>query len=144
MLEGTSDFSSAANALAGMGQVLFNPSDAKGWDWGASWMNTGSLFARASLVNTLAVNRGTAGTRFDPAAILAGQDASTAEKVVDILAARLNVDDVSSDIRAAWIDYMSRNDDGTLGTWTNTTANIDKKVRGLVHVLLTAPAFHQA
>ena len=64
--------------------------------------------------------------------------------MVDIVAARLNVDDVSSDIRAAWIDYMNRNDDGTLGTWTNTAASVDKKVRGLVHVLLTAPAFHQA
>src|SRR5262249_20597191 len=65
MLEGQSDFSSPANALAGMGQSLFNPSDAKGWDWGTAWLNTGSLFARASLANTLASNRGTAGSRFD-------------------------------------------------------------------------------
>ena len=49
MLEGSSDFSAAANALSGMGQLLFNPSDAKGWDWGTAWMNTGSLFSRASL-----------------------------------------------------------------------------------------------
>ncbi len=144
MLEGTSDFSAASNALPGMGQVLFNPSDAKGWDWGTSWMNTGSLFARVALANTLATNRGTTGTRFDPAAILAGGDASTAERVVDLVAGRLNVGDVSSDIRAAWIDYMNRNDDGTLDAWTNTAANVDKKVRGLVHVLLTGPAFQLA
>ena len=106
MLEGTSDFSAAANALAGMGQVLFNPADAKGWDWGVSWMNTGSLFARASFANTLSTNRGAAGTRFDPAAVLAGQDVSTAEGVVDALAARLNVDDVSAEIRDAWIAYV--------------------------------------
>src|SRR5205085_9506806 len=81
MLEGSSDFSAPANSLAAMGQVLFNPSDAKGWDWGASWMNTGSLFARASLANTLASNRGSTGTRFDPDALLAGRDASTAERV---------------------------------------------------------------
>jgi hypothetical protein len=144
MLEGSSDFSSATNSLAGMGQVLFNPSDAKGWDWGTSWMNTGSLFARASLSNTMTSNRGTAGTRFDPNAVLAGQDASTASKVVDILAARLNVEDVSSPVRDAWIDYMNRNDDGTLGTWSNTSANVDKKVRGLAHIMLTGPAFHLA
>ena len=144
MLEGTSDFSAASNALPGMGQVLFNPSDAKGWDWGTSWMNTGSLFARVALANTLATNRGTTGTRFDPAAILAGADASTAERVVDLVAGRLHVGDVSSDIRAAWIDYMNRNEDGTLGAWTNTAANVDRKVRGLVHVLLTAPAFQLA
>jgi uncharacterized protein (DUF1800 family) len=144
MLEGSSDFSSPANSLPGMGQVLFNPSDAKGWDWGTAWMNTGSLFARASLSNTLASNRGTTGTRFDPNQILAGHDASTAAKVVDILAARLNVDDASSQVRDGWIDYMNRNDDGTLGTWTNTSGNVDKKVRGLAHIMLTSPAFHLA
>ena len=53
MLEGTSDFSAAANALAGDGPGPLQPADAKGWDWGTSWMNTGSLFARASLANTL-------------------------------------------------------------------------------------------
>jgi uncharacterized protein (DUF1800 family) len=144
MLEGTSDFSSAANSLAGMGEILFNPSDAKGWDWGTAWMNTGSLFARASYANTLATNRGTTGTRFDPSALLAGHDASTADKVVDILSGRLNIDDVSSAIRAGWIDYMNRNDDGSAGTWTNTAGNVDKKVRGLVHVMLTSPSFHLA
>ncbi|MEP6992919.1 MAG: DUF1800 domain-containing protein [Acidobacteriota bacterium] len=144
MLEGTSDFSSAANSLAGMGEVLFNPSDAKGWDWGTSWMNTGSLFARASLSNTLTSNRGTTGTLFDPNQLLAGHDASTAAKVVDILADRLNVADAPPQTRNAWIDYMNRNDDGSLGTWTNTTANVDKKVRGLVHIMLTSPEFQLA
>ena len=146
MLEGTSDFSSAANALAGMGQVLFNPADAKGWDWGTSWMNTGSLFARASLANTLSTNRGDSGTRFDPQALLAGHDVSTAEGVVDALAARLNVDDVSREIRRAWIDYVEAGDDGVVapGTWAPTEGAIDEKVRGLVHVMLTSPAFQLA
>ena len=107
-------------------------------------MNTGSLFARVALANTLATNRGSTGTWFDPDEILAGGDASTAESVVDRVAGRLHVSDVSPDIRASWIDYMNRNDDGTLGTWTNTAANVDKKVRGLVHVLLTSPAFQLA
>ena len=144
MLEGQSDFSAAANALAGMGQVLFNPSDAKGWEWGESWLNTGSLFARVSLANTLCTNRGAKGTTFDPAALLAGEDASTAEDVVDLFAARLNVGDVSSEARAAWIEYMNANDDGTPGRWTNTPDNVDKKVRGLAHVLLTSPSFQLA
>jgi len=144
MLEGASDFSAGVNALSGMGQILFNPEDAKGWDWGTSWMNTGTLFSRASLANTEATNRGSAGTRFDAAKLLAGKDASTADKVVDILADRLNIADVSSDVRAAWIVYMNANDDGSRGTWTNTAANVDKKVRGLVHLMLTSPAFHLA
>ena len=144
MLEATTDFSSAVNSLSGMGQILFNPEDAKGWDWGTSWMNTGTLFARASLANTLATNRGGSGTRLDTSKILGSKDASTAEKVVDILADRLNVADVAPDVRASWIAYMNANDDGSRGTWTNTTASVDKKVRGLVHLMLTSPAFHLA
>jgi uncharacterized protein (DUF1800 family) len=146
MLEGQSDFSAAANALAGMGQVLFNPPDAKGWDWGTSWMNTGSLFSRAAFANTLATNRGETGTRFDPAAVLTDEAMATAEGVVDALAARLNVDDVSEEIRRAWIDYVEAGDDGSVapGSWTPTPEAVDEKVRGLAHVMLTSPAFHLA
>jgi uncharacterized protein (DUF1800 family) len=144
MAEATTDFATASNSLAGMGQVLFNPEDAKGWDWGTAWMNTGTLFARSTMVNTLCTNRGTSGTRLDPSRLLAGRDTSTAEKVVDILADRFNVGDVSSLIRLSWIEYMNANDDGSRGNWTNTTANVDKKVRGLVHLMLTSPAFHLA
>jgi uncharacterized protein (DUF1800 family) len=144
MLEGTSDFSSAVNSLTSMGQLLFNPEDAKGWDWGTAWMNTGTLFARATLSNAYASNRGATGTRFDPAALLSSKDASTADRVVDILADRLNIADVPPDVRAAWIAYMNANDDGSRGIWTNTSASVDKKVRGLVHLMLTSPAFHLA
>jgi len=105
-------------------------------------MNTGTLFARATMVNTLCTNRGSSGTRFDPNRLLLGQDASTADKVVDILSERFNVADVSLRVRASWVDYMNANDDGSRGVWTNTAANVDKKVRGLVHLMLTGPAFH--
>ena len=144
MVEAQTDFATPANSLSGMGQVLFNPEDAKGWDWGPSWMNTGTLFARSTMSNAMSTNRGSTGTRFDPNRLLAGRDASTAEKVVDILADRLNVEDVSSRVRGAWIEYVNANDDGSRGNWTNTPANVDKKVRGLVHLMLTSPAFHLA
>jgi hypothetical protein len=39
---------------------------------------------------------------------------------------------------------MNANDDGTPGRWTNTPDNVDKKVRGLAHVLLTSPSFQLA
>ena len=144
MLEGQTDFAAPVNAFTGMGQTFFNPSDAKGPDWGLSWINTGTLFARANFVNTLCTNRGTGGTRFDPNALLAGHDASTADKVVDLLAARLNVTDAPASTRLAWVDYMNRDDAGNKVTWTNTAASVDKKVRGLVHLMLTSPAFHLA
>lgn len=39
---------------------------------------------------------------------------------------------------------MNRDNSGNLVPWTNTPANVDKKVRGLVHLMLTCPAFHLA
>lgn len=144
MLAGQSDFVTPVNALTGMGQTFFNPSDAKGPSWGVDWMNTGTLFARANFVNTLAANRGSGGTRFDANALLSGHDASTAAKVVDLLADRLNVTDAPPSTRLAWIDYMNRDDVGNTVTWTNTPGNVDKKVRGLVHLMLTSPSFHLA
>ena len=39
---------------------------------------------------------------------------------------------------------MNANDDGSRGNWTNTSASVDKKVRGVVHLMLTSPAFHLA
>ena len=128
MLEGNSDFTTPTNSLLGMGQLLFNPEDAKGWDWGVAWINTGTVFARASLANTLCTNRGVTGTRFDPNLILAGRDASTAAKVVDIVAERINVTDVAPDMRSAWIDYMNRNDDGTCGTGPTRRPTWTRKV----------------
>src|SRR5512134_955347 len=51
LTEAASDFDVAARQLGAMGQILFNPEDARGWEWGESWMNTGTLFARAATVN---------------------------------------------------------------------------------------------
>ena len=104
----------------------------------------GIPIARATMSNAMATNRGSTGTRFDPNRLLAGRDASTADRVVDIVADRLNVSDVSSSVRQSWIDYMNRNDAGQFSAWTNTAANVDKKVRGLVHLMLTSAAFHFA
>ena len=108
-------------------------------------MNTGSLFARASLANTLAIQ-----PRHDRHALRSERACSPARtrrrrrRSSTSLADRLNVATRPDGLRAAWIDYMNRNDDGSLGTWTNTSGNVDKKVRGLVHVMLTGPAFQLA
>ena len=75
---------------------------------------------------------------------MAGADASTSAGVVDALASRLNVEDVSGDVREAWIAYLETNDDGSRGSWHDDAASVDEKVRGLVHVMLTGPAFQLA
>ena len=58
------------------------------------------------------------------------------------VADRLNITDAPATTRQAWINYMNSNDSGGALTWTNTPANVDKKVRGVIHLMLTCPAFH--
>jgi uncharacterized protein (DUF1800 family) len=141
MLQATSDFSAPANALNPMGQFLFYPEDARGWEAGLRWVNTGTVFARASFANTLSTNRGSGGTRIDPAALVAGRRLDTAADVVAAVAERLGLADSPAPCKAVWERYVSARDDGTRGTWQNTPANVDKKVRGLIHVMLTSPDF---
>jgi uncharacterized protein (DUF1800 family) len=140
----TTDFQAGINLLGNMGQVLFDPSDAKGWSWGTSWITTGALFARGSFANTLASNRGSHGTFFDPSALLAGANLSNADDAVAFLADRFGIVGATPDTTASWKSYLNANDDGSRGTWADNAVGVDKKIRGLVHVMLTSPDFQLA
>ena len=40
-------------------------------------------------------------------------------------------------IRQSLIDYLKKKDDGSIGTFTLDTSTKDKKVRGLIHLILS-------
>ena len=141
-LEAKTDMATPAASLPLMGHYLFNPVDARGWEGDLDWMNTGTVFARATFVNTAATNRGTAGTRIDPAALGAGATLTTARDVVDALAARFGLADAAPEVLATWEKYADANSDGSRGFWRNTPSVVDAKVRGLVHLMLTSADFH--
>ena len=141
-LQASTDMSAPANNLTAMGQFLFNPVDAKGWEGRLSWMNTGTVFARASFVNGIVNNRGTAGTRIDLTALLAGHGTATAADLVAALADRFGLADAAPQSRAVWEKYADAKADGTRGYYQSTPAVLDQKVRGLVHLMLTSPDFH--
>ena len=141
-LEATTDLATPAASLPAMGHYLFNPVDAKGWEGDLDWMNTGTVFARATLANSISTNRGTTGTSMNPAALVAGKPLATARNVVDALADRLGVADAAPAVLAAWEKYVDARPDGSRGYWQNTPAAVDVKVRGLVHLMLTSSDFH--
>ena len=143
-LDARTDFQTATNSLIPMGQYLFNPEDARGWEGDLTWINTGTVFSRASFANALATNRTGRGSYIDPAALVAGRPLATAADVVSAVADRLGLSEAPARSRAVWESYVSARDDGSRGTWTNTPANVDKKVRGLVHLLLTSPEYQLA
>jgi uncharacterized protein (DUF1800 family) len=141
-LQASTDMSAPANNLTAMGQFLFNPVDAKGWEGGLSWMNTGTVFARASFVNGIVNNRGTTGTRIDLTALLAGRSTATAADLDAAIADRFGLADAAPQSRAVWEKYADAKADGTRGYYQNTPAVLDQKARGLLHLMLTSPDFH--
>jgi len=141
-LEAKTDLATPAASLGPMGQFLFNPVDAKGWEGDLAWMNTGTVFARATLANAIVSNRGSAGSSIQPAALVAGRPLATARDVVDALAERFGLEDAAPATLAVWEKYVDSRPDGSRGYWQNTPAALDAKVRGLAHLMLTSADFH--
>ena len=44
--------------------------------------------------------------------------------------------------KAAWAKYVDSKSDGSRGYWQNTSAQVDQKVRGLIHLMLTSSDYH--
>ena len=127
-----------------MGMRLFDPPDVFGWPGGEEWSTTSRLLARAAFGNALATNRSTTvgnrGILIDQALQTGGlTSSSTAEQVVDYFTSLLVQRPLATEVRQALVDYMKKNDAGVIGAFTLDTATIDKKVRGLIHLLLSRP-----
>lgn len=130
--------------IGAMGMVLLNPPDVFGWPGREDWLTTSQLFARMNWAASFVGNRrtvpGDTGIPIETVLQTAGLGAqSTAEQVVDYFTRLLVQTGLSAEARQALIDYLKKNDNGTLGTFTLDTTTKDKKVRGLIHLLLSSP-----
>jgi hypothetical protein len=105
------------------------------------WINTGTVFARASTTNKFVTNRSTTGTRIDVSQLVAGKTLATPADVVNALVDRLGLADVPPQTRADWEKYVDSNPNGSRGYWKNESARVDVKVRGLLHLMLTSPDY---
>ncbi len=141
-LEARTDMSVPVGDLIAMGQPLFDPLDAKGPEGDMAWINTGTVFARASTTNKFVTNRGTTGTRIDLSQLLAGKTLTTANDVVNALIDRFGLSDIPPQTRAVWAKFVDSKSDGSRGYWQNTSAQTDVKVRGLIHLMLTSSDYH--
>lgn len=133
-----------ARALAAVatatGQVLFDPPDVAGWPGGADWVSTSSLLSRYNFAAT-AARDGYPGITTDIAGMLASHNLSTPPHIVDYFADLMLDNDITTNQRDALVDYLSRNDDGASNTFTLNPATINKKVRGLIHLIATTPQY---
>jgi uncharacterized protein (DUF1800 family) len=130
--------------IGAMGMVLLNPPDVFGWPGREDWLTTSQLFARMNWANSLTSNRstmpGNTGIPIDAVLQTAGLGSqATADQVVDYFVNLLVQTPLNSESRQSLIDYLKKSDNGTIGTFNLDTTTKDKKVRGLIHLLLSSP-----
>ncbi|MEK6299677.1 MAG: DUF1800 domain-containing protein [Acidobacteriota bacterium] len=140
---GTSGNQENANILAGvsifLGQELFNPPDVAGWRLNLSWINTSTLLNRFTFADILAINR----TRnLDAPGLwlsheqLRSLTKKNAKKTVKKFLSVLGPLDVGSATIRTLRTYLESDDQGNPAGFTRDDQTIDKKVRGLVHLIM--------
>jgi uncharacterized protein (DUF1800 family) len=128
----------ATQFLRKMGQDLLNPPDVSGWKGGSAWINATTLFERFNWGNRLATGRDAAKPYFaDVPGQLQARTVSSTDGAVDYYLSLLVDGDVTPEARQALVDYLDASGPLTL----DTSAALDLKARGLVHLALAAPTF---
>ncbi len=128
-------------SLTAQGQTLFNPPSVSGWNGGIEWINTSTLLNRLNFSNGLTSNRATIGATIDPKTLIGSAKLSTSKEVVDFFLKQLALYDVDATTNKNLKKYLDQNDDGSKGKFTLNDTNIDKKVRGLIHLILSLPDY---
>lgn len=120
----------ALTPLGNMGQNLFDPPDVNGWDQGATWFSTGSMLARMNYASALATNQ-----RFN-LANKAKPFAATPETLLAHVVESLRSVPLDKAVTSELSTYLR-----ATGPWTGSTAQIQNKVTGLVHLVAGTPEY---
>jgi uncharacterized protein (DUF1800 family) len=128
------------NGMIGMGQYLFHPPDVSGWREGPNWINTTFDLARFNYANAFATLQPVQGGP-DVTRIVQQNNLQTAEQVVDYFTNLMMPAEIPSEMRTTLITYLLAQDNGTPGPFVLNQPTIDKKVRGLIHLIMSTPDF---
>jgi uncharacterized protein (DUF1800 family) len=127
-----------------LGQELFNPYDVAGWKLNLGWINTSSLLNRFTFADLLVIGR----TRDinAPGLWLSGEDLRSltkknTKKTVKKLLSTLGPLQVDADTTRSLRDYLEKDDQGNIVGFTKNDATMDKKVRGLIHLIMCLSEF---
>lgn len=146
--------------MASMGQNLFEPPSVKGWDGGPAWISSDTMMERynfAARIVSSRFNELSESTR--PSQLVESQHLNNSTELVDYFLDLLVDGDVPASGRLRLIEYVSdykRNTSGAgmddrRGEKRKTVAGetaimkddrkLDAKLRGLVHLIMTLPAY---
>jgi uncharacterized protein (DUF1800 family) len=127
--------------LARMGQAPLVPPSVKGWDGGPAWINTSTLLARFNYANAL-VNA--PGAVLTPDAIVAQAHGYDAARVLETIVSQAVQDDVTSDVRAMLLSYITSSSAAQPGTMAANPQpfgyeNYQEKIRGTLALVFNLP-----
>jgi uncharacterized protein (DUF1800 family) len=141
-LEATAGALPLAEALEGLGQVLFAPPSVKGWDGGQAWLNAQTLLARNNLALALTSTEDIRfGSRCDPAIILTRHNAKTDAEAVDFLLGVFLQSDVQPAAREKLLDYLATAKTVKYPVYWSSDDVANHRVRAVAHLVLTLPEF---
>ncbi len=134
--------------LARMGQEPLNPPSVKGWDGGPAWINTSTLLARFNFINGLIAQTapGKNGQAAVPAPNVAPDEivrraGMNPAKVAETIVGGVVQDDVTSDVRATLVAYLSSQTPtaATQNPLPFGPENYQDKIRGALALTLNLP-----
>ncbi len=127
-----------------MGMDIFNPPDVAGWELNIGWVSTATMLERFNYGNYLISQRPNAtpaaGVYFTNDQLKAYTKDSSKKTVKKFLEV-LNVQADKTTLKQL-MKYLTTDDQGNSVAWAVTDANVDKKIRGLVHQIICLPAFN--
>lgn len=141
-LEGTAGTLPLAEALEGLGQVLFAPPSVKGWDGGPAWLNAQTLLGRNNLALALTSTEDTRfGSRCDPVALLAKHGAKGDAEQVDFLLGLFLQGDVPAAARDKLLDYLKTAKGVKYPAYWSADDVANHRTRAVAHLVLTLPEY---
>jgi hypothetical protein len=141
-LEGTAGALPLAEALEGLGQVLFAPPSVKGWDGGPAWLNAQTLLGRNNLALALtSTDDPRFGNRCDPADLLAKHAAKSDKERVDFLLGLFLQGDVPAAARDKLLDYLKTAKDVKYPAYWSADDVANHRTRAVTHLVLTLPEY---
>lgn len=132
------------NQFKRMGFDLLNPFDVSGWKLNLGWLNTATLIERYNFANNLISNRD---DRPDAiGAVITDQQlrkntGSTARETVDRFLEILGPLNLDAQAIGLLVNYLEIDDHGVRRGFTPNDQTLDKKVRGLVFLIMCLPEF---
>jgi hypothetical protein len=136
-----------ANRLVGVqqaaGQVLFNPPDVEGWPGGREWISTTALITRYNFAEQ-AIRGAYPGVSVNVARLLQRHGLNDPAAIVDYFVGLMVDGDLTAAQRQTLLAFLTLNDNGSRGAFRLDEQMINKKVRGLIHLIATTPQYQLA